>query len=77
MSGFCKDIYPGKFPPCQKEAVAELSTLNHKITAVSLDDFVKEAKRFQSEGEKLGGVTLIDIIEHLHDFMIRKTKYET
>ena len=36
-----------------------------------LEEFIKEAKRFQSEGEKLGGITLIDIIEHLHDFVVR------
>lgn len=39
----------------------------------TLDQFVKEAKRFQKEGDTLGGVTLIDIIEHLHEFAFRKS----
>lgn len=38
----------------------------------TLDQFVKEAKRFQKEGDTLGGVTFIDIVEHLHEFAFRK-----
>lgn len=55
-----------------KEAEPSTSTNKSSIQLPSLEEFVKEAKRFQKSGEVLGGVTLIDVIEHLHDFIVRQ-----
>ena len=58
---------------CAKKSAlpsGETNTSSPKLPG--LEEFIKEAKRFQSEGDKLGGLTLIDIIEHLHDFVVRK-----
>jgi len=59
-------------PNCAALEKGAQNPIDNKQSELSTkEDFVKEAKRFQQAGEKLGGVTLVDIIEHLHEFVSR------